>query len=424
MIMNGAILIELLILWTLLYQKEYKGRLVIMKKTIRDINVSGKRVIVRCDFNVPLNEEGEITDDIRITSALPTINYLIEQNAAVILISHLGRPKGKANPKFSLRPVADRLSSLLKQEIIFNSVDEVVNEEVREISANLKPGQIMLLENVRFRKEETENDPNFSKELANLADVYVNDAFGTAHRAHSSTTGIAEFIPAVSGFLIEKEIEFLGNAVENPERPLLAIMGGAKVGDKIPVIENLLEKVDSLIIGGGMSYTFLKAQGYEVGLSILDEEKIELAKHLLDQAREKGVTLLLPVDILAAKEFSNDAETSVFDIKDFPNDWMGLDIGDKTREIFKNEIIKARTIIWNGPVGVFEMPKFSNGTRSIAEALAESDGVTIIGGGDSAAAVRQFGLSEKMTHISTGGGASLEFLEGKTLPGVSVLQDK
>ena len=310
-----------------------------MKKTIRDINVSGKRVIVRCDFNVPLNE-GEITDDIRITSALPTINYLIEQNAAVILISHLGRPKGKANPKFSLRPVADRLSSLLKQEIIFNSVDEVVNEEVREISANLKPGQIMLLENVRFRKEETENDPNFSKELANLADVYVNDAFGTAHRAHSSTTGIAEFIPAVSGFLIEKEIEFLGNAVENPERPLLAIMGGAKVGDKIPVIENLLEKVDSLIIGGGMSYTFLKAQGYEVGLSILDEEKIELAKHLLDQAREKGVTLLLPVDILAAKEFSNDAETSVFDIKDFPNDWMGLDIGDKTREIFKNEIIK------------------------------------------------------------------------------------
>ncbi|NLP29919.1 MAG: phosphoglycerate kinase [Clostridiales bacterium] len=395
-----------------------------MKKTIRDINVSGKRVIVRCDFNVPLNEEGEITDDIRITSALPTINYLIEQNAAVILISHLGRPKGKANPKFSLRPVADRLSSLLKQEIIFNSVDEVVNEEVREISANLKPGQIMLLENVRFRKEETENDPNFSKELANLADVYVNDAFGTAHRAHSSTTGIAEFIPAVSGFLIEKEIEFLGNAVENPERPLLAIMGGAKVGDKIPVIENLLEKVDSLIIGGGMSYTFLKAQGYEVGLSILDEEKIELAKHLLDQAREKGVTLLLPVDILAAKEFSNDAETSVFDIKDFPNDWMGLDIGDKTREIFKNEIIKARTIIWNGPVGVFEMPKFSNGTRSIAEALAESDGVTIIGGGDSAAAVRQFGLSEKMTHISTGGGASLEFLEGKTLPGVSVLQDK
>ncbi|NLY71936.1 MAG: phosphoglycerate kinase [Clostridiales bacterium] len=395
-----------------------------MKKSIKDISVSGKRVIVRCDFNVPLNEEGEITDDIRITSALPTIKYLIEQNAAVILMSHLGRPKGKADPKFSLRPVADRLSSLLDQEIIFKSADQVVNDEIKEISANLQPKQIMLLENVRFRKEETENDPKFSKELADLADIFVNDAFGTAHRSHSSTTGIAEFIPAVSGFLIEKEIEFLGNAIENPERPLLAIMGGAKVGDKIPVIENLLDKVDSLIIGGGMSYTFLKAQGYEVGLSIVDEEKIEMAKSLMDKAIKKGVTLLLPVDILAAKEFSNDAEASVFDIKDFPKDWMGLDIGDKTVELFKNEIMKARTIIWNGPVGVFEMPKFSKGTRSIANALAESDAVTIIGGGDSAAAVRQFGLSEKMTHISTGGGASLEYLEGKTLPGVAVLQDR
>ncbi len=380
--------------------------------------LKGKRVFIRSDLNVPLNDQGTITEDTRIRASVPAIKLALEAGAAVLVTSHLGRPvEGTLTDKDSLAPVAARLSELLGQpvELVQNWVDG---------GFEVAPGQVVLLENCRVNVGEKKNDETLSRNMAALCDVYVNDAFGTAHRAHSSTTGIAEFIPAVSGFLIEKEIEFLGNAVENPERPLLAIMGGAKVGDKIPVIENLLEKVDSLIIGGGMSYTFLKAQGYEVGLSILDEEKIELAKHLLDQAREKGVTLLLPVDILAAKEFSNDAETSVFDIKDFPNDWMGLDIGDKTREIFKNEIIKARTIIWNGPVGVFEMPKFSNGTRSIAEALAESDGVTIIGGGDSAAAVRQFGLSEKMTHISTGGGASLEFLEGKTLPGVSVLQDK
>lgn len=394
-----------------------------MKKTIRDIDVTGKRVIVRCDYNVPLNEAGEITDDIRITSAMPTVEYLIERGASVILMSHLGRPKGTADMKYSLSPVAARLSSLLKREVIFSSVPEVVNPDVRKTAGELKPGQIMLLENVRFRKEETDNDPGFSKELADLADIYVNDAFGTAHRAHSSTAGIASFIPSVSGFLIEKEMEFLGNAVDNPKRPLLAIMGGAKVSDKIPVIENLLEKVDSLIIGGGMAYTFLNAKGYEVGRSILEEGMKETALRVLKKAKSKGIDILLPIDFHIAKEFDNDTESSFTAADRIPSDWMGLDIGPDTINLFTEEINKSNTIVWNGPMGVFEMPNFAGGTEAIAKALADSKAVTIIGGGDSAAAVQQFGLAGRMTHISTGGGASLEFLEGKTLPGVAVLQD-
>lgn len=395
-----------------------------MKKTVRDIDVKGKKVIVRCDFNVPQDKEGNITDDIRITSALPTISYLIEQGAKVILMSHLGRPDGEANMKYTLKPVADRLSELLGKSVLFISVPEVVNKEVSEAAAGLGEGDVMLLENVRFRKEETKNGANFSKELADLAEIFVNDAFGTAHRAHSSTAGVADYLPAVSGFLIEKEVKFLGSAVESPERPFVAIMGGAKVADKILVIENLLTKVDTLIIGGGMAFTFLKAKGYEIGKSILDAERIDYAAELLKKAEEKGVKLLLPVDVIASKEFSNDTETAEFDSNAIPADWMGLDIGKKTVELFREELKKAKTVIWNGPVGAFEMSNFANGTIEVAKALAESGAVTIIGGGDSAAAVEQFGLADKMTHISTGGGASLEFLEGKELPGIAVLQDK
>ncbi|MGI6734375.1 MAG: phosphoglycerate kinase [Anaerovoracaceae bacterium] len=395
-----------------------------MKKTIRDIDVRGKRVIVRCDFNVPQDENGKITDDSRIVASLPTIKYLIEKGAKIILMSHLGRPKGEPDMKYSLQPVAERLSSILGQDVQFLSKPQVVTDEIRECAAWLKPGQILLLENVRFRKEETKNDPSFSKELAELADIFVNDAFGSAHRAHCSTTGIAEYLPGVSGFLMEKELEFLGDTVENPKRPFLAIMGGAKVSDKIPVIENLLKKVDVLIIGGGMAYTFLKAQGYEIGKSLLEEDMMEMALSLLAKAKEQGVTLLLPVDVLAAKEFSNDAEAAYYDIHRMPSDRLGLDIGEKTANLFKSEIEKAATIVWNGPMGVFEMPNFAKGTKAIAEAMAVSEGTTVIGGGDSAAAVRQFGLADKMTHISTGGGASLEFLEGKVLPGVAALQDK
>ncbi|WP_206459501.1 phosphoglycerate kinase [Anaerovorax sp. IOR16] len=395
-----------------------------MKKTVRDIDVKGKHVIVRCDFNVPLNDEGTITDDIRITSAMPTVNYLIQQGAKVILMSHLGRPDGESNPKYSLKPVAKRLCELLGKEVKFSSVPEVVNDEVKKNAEALQAGDVMLLENVRYRKEETKNGEGFSKELAQLADIFVNDAFGTAHRAHSSTAGIASFIPAVSGFLIEKEIQFLGNAVEKPERPFLAIMGGAKVSDKISVIENLLDKVDSLIIAGGMAYTFFNALGYEIGTSILEADKVELASSLMNKAKEKGVKLQLPVDIRVAKEFKNDSPSTIYEMDQIPSDSMGMDIGKKSIDIFSNMISEAKTIIWNGPVGVFEMPKFAEGTKAIAEAMAKSDAVTIIGGGDSAAAVKQFGMEEKMTHISTGGGASLEFLEGKELPGVAVLQDK
>lgn len=395
-----------------------------MKKTVRDIEVKGKKVIVRCDFNVPQDKEGNITDDIRITSALPTISYLIDQGAKVILMSHLGRPDGEANIKYTLKPVADRLSELLGKSVLFINAPEVVNSEVSKAAACLEEGDVMLLENVRFRKEETKNGSAFSKELADLAEIFVNDGFGTAHRAHSSTAGIADYLPAVSGFLIEKEIKFLGNALESPERPFVAIMGGAKVADKILVIENLLDKVDTLIIGGGMAFTFLKSKGYEIGKSILDPEKVGLAADLLKKAEAKGVKLLLPADVVAAEEFSNNAETAEFDSNRIPRGWMGLDIGTKSIALFKEELKHAGTVIWNGPVGAFEMSHFAEGTLQIAQALADSKAVTIIGGGDSASAVEQFGLADKMTHISTGGGASLEFLEGKELPGIAVLQDK
>ncbi|MEG0924497.1 MAG: phosphoglycerate kinase [Anaerovoracaceae bacterium] len=394
-----------------------------MKKTIRDIHVKGKRVLVRCDFNVP-QKDGVITDDIRITAALPTINYLVENGAKVILMSHLGRPEGEANMKFTLKPVADRLSELLKQKITFISCDKVVDDKVKEAAFNLQDGQVMLLENVRFRKEETKNGADFAKELASLGEVFVQEAFGTAHRAHASTAGVADYLPAVSGFLIEKEVQFLGSAIENPERPFVAIMGGAKVGDKIPVIENLLKKVDVLIIGGGMAYTFFKAMGFEIGKSILDADNVLLAKELIEKAKTAGVDLMLPVDVIAAKEFSNDAEFAIYDREKIPEDMMGLDIGPKTVEQLLVVLNKAKTVVWNGPVGVFEMPNFAQGTEAIAKALASSKAITVIGGGDSAAAVEQFGLADKMTHISTGGGASLEFLEGKILPGIAVIEDK
>ena len=394
-----------------------------MKKTVRDIDVKGKKVIVRCDFNVPL-KEGVITDDTRITAALPTIKYMLEEGAAVILMSHLGRPEGEANMKYTLAPVAARLSELLEMEVEFAQSPVVVDEEVKAKAASLEGGKVMLLENVRFRKEETKNGAEFAKELASLAEVFVNDAFGTAHRAHSSTAGVADYLPAVSGFLIEKEIQFLGGAVENPKRPFVAIMGGAKVGDKISVIENLLKKVDTLIIGGGMAYTFYKSMGLEIGTSILDADSIDLAAQLLKQAEERGVKMIIPVDVVCAKEFKNETETLVCKREEMPADMMGMDIGPETVALYKEEIAKAATVVWNGPMGVFEMENFATGTLEVAKALAESDAITVIGGGDSAAAVEQFGLGDKMTHISTGGGASLEFLEGKELPGVAVLEDK
>lgn len=394
-----------------------------MKKTVKDIQVLGKRVIVRCDFNVPM-KDGVITDDIRIVSALPTVKYLMEQGAKVILMSHMGRPEGEPNMKYTLKPVAEHLSRLLGREVLFVSSPKVVDDQVRAAAEALKDGEVMLLENVRFRKEETKNGADFAKELASLADFFVNDAFGTAHRAHASTAGIADYLPAVSGFLIEKEVEFLGNAVENPKRPFLAIMGGAKVGDKFPVIENLLKKVDTLIIGGGMSYTFFKAGGLEIGTSILDVDSLQLAGQLVKKAEEAGVKLLLPVDVVCADAFENDAKTVIVDRENMPADMMGLDIGPKTVELFRQAIAEAETIVWNGPMGVFEMETFAKGTRQVAEALAESKAVTVIGGGDSAAAVEQFGLADKMTHISTGGGASLEFLEGKVLPGIAAIEEK
>lgn len=394
-----------------------------MKKTIREIEVKGKKVIVRCDFNVP-QKDGEITDDNRIRAALATVNYLKDHGAKVILMSHLGRPKGEPKMEYTLKPVAARLSELLGQEVKFQSCPTVVCDSVKKTAAELKEGEVMLLENVRFRKEETENGAEFAKELASLGDIFVQEAFGTAHRAHASTAGIADYLPAVSGFLIEKEVKFLGEALENPQRPFAAIMGGAKVGDKIPVIENLLKKVDTLIIGGGMAYTFFKAMGLDIGTSILDEENIELAGRLLEKAEEAGVKLLLPSDVVCAKEFSNDTETKIVERDEIPSDMMGLDIGPKTVEAYGKALKEAKTIVWNGPVGVFEMPNFAKGTKAIAEILAESDAVTVIGGGDSAAAAEQFGLADKMSHISTGGGASLEFLEGKVLPGIAVIEDK
>ncbi len=396
-----------------------------MKKTVKDIDVKDKKVIVRCDFNVPL-EDGKITDDIRIRSALPTIKYLVDNGAKVILVSHLGRPKGEAKEEFSLKPVAKRLSELLGSEVAFKSCPTVVCDTIKGMADELKPGQVMLLENVRYRKEETENEKGFAKELADLADIFVNDAFGTAHRAHASTAGIADFLPCVSGFLIEKEVKFLGNAVENPKRPFVAILGGAKVSDKITVIENLIKKVDTLLIGGGMCYTFLKAKGYEVGKSLVDEENLELAKDLMAKAEKAGVNMLLPVDSVCNTEFVNGGDIQFFDSDKMPSEYMGLDIGPKTIKLYVDEIAKAKTIVWNGPMGVFEMPHYAGGTLAVAKAMAETDAdtITVIGGGDSAAAVEKFKLADKMTHISTGGGASLEFLEGKVLPGVGAIEDK
>ncbi len=394
-----------------------------MKKTVRDIDVKGKRVLVRCDFNVPL-QDGKITDDIRIVSALPTLKYLMEQGAKLIIMSHLGRPDGEPKPEYSLAPVAERLAQLLGKEVVFLSSNTVVCNEVRKAASNLREGDVMLLENVRFRKEETKNGADFAKELAFLGDIFVNDAFGTAHRAHASTAGIADYLPCVSGFLIEKEVEFLGNAVENPKRPFVAIMGGSKVGDKISVIRNLLKKVDTLLIGGGMSYTFYKSLGFEMGESIIDEAHIDLAKELLEEAKALGVKMLLPVDFVCAKEFKNDSEKGMYAYDKMPKDMMGMDIGTETRSLYEEALKDAKTIVWNGPVGVFEMDNFAEGTKYIASVLAESDAVTVIGGGDSAAAVEKFGLADKMTHISTGGGASLEFLEGKILPGIAVIEEK
>lgn len=394
-----------------------------MKKTVRDIEVKGKRVLVRCDFNVPM-QDGKITDDARIKGALPTIEYLVDNGAKVILMSHMGRPKGEPKKEFTLAPVAERLSKLLGRDVVFAQSDVVVDDNVRETVSKMKDGDIVLLENTRYRKEETKNEEPFTGELASLGEIFVNDAFGTAHRAHCSTAGVASYMPAVSGFLIEKEIKYLDEAVNDPKRPFLAIMGGAKVGDKIPVIEELMKKVDSLIIGGGMAYTFFKAEGYEIGTSILDEESIKVAADTLKKAEEKGVKILLPADVVCASEFSNDAEKKTFDADAMPKDMMGMDIGPKTCSLFADEIKKAGTVVWNGPMGVFEMDNFAEGTRAVAEAMAESSATTVIGGGDSAAAVRKFGFGDRMTHISTGGGASLEFLEGKELPGVAVLEDK
>lgn len=394
-----------------------------MKKTVRDVNWEGKRAVMRCDFNVPL-KDGEITDDTRIRAALPTINYLIGNGAAIVLMSHLGRPKGKANPDYTLAPVAVRLSEYLGKAVRFVPSDVVVDDAVRTAAAELGAGEVMLIENVRYRAEEEKNEPEFARELASLGDIFVQEAFGTSHRAHASTTGIADYIPAVSGFLIEKELKFLGAAVENPERPFAAIMGGAKVKDKIPVITNLLDKVDILIVGGGMSYTFFKSQGYDIGKSLLDEEGLELAGDILKLASEKGVKFMLPVDVVASDEFSNDSPYGVYDVDEIPDDRMGMDIGPETVKLFTDTLKTAKTVVWNGPMGVFEMENFAVGTKAIAECLAELDATTVIGGGDSAAAVTQFGLEDKMTHISTGGGASLEFLEGRTLPGIAIIEDK
>ena len=393
-----------------------------VKKTMDDVNVKGKRVFVRVDFNVPM-EEGKITDETRIRAAIPTIEALVNAGAKVILASHLGRPKGEVNEDMRLTAVGERLSQLMNRPV--KKLDESIGEAVEKAVAEMQDGDIVLLENVRFHKGEEKNDEELSKAFAKLADVYVNDAFGAAHRAHASTEGITKFVDtAVSGYLMQKELDVLGKALSNPERPFTAIIGGAKVKDKIGVIENLLEKVDHLIIGGGLSYTFTKAQGYSVGKSLLEEDKIELARGFIEKAKEKGVQLHMPVDAVVANEFSKDAETQVVDIQNIPEDWMGLDIGPKTAEKYAEIIKNSKLIIWNGPMGVFEMDKFANGTKAVANAMAETEGYTVIGGGDSAAAVEKFGVADKMDHISTGGGASLELMEGKELPGIVALNDK
>lgn len=395
------------------------------KKSVDDINVKGKKVLVRCDFNVPLDADLNITDENRLVAAMPTIKKLIADGGKVILCSHLGKPKGEPKPELSLAPVAKRLSELLGQEVKFAADPEVVGANAKAAVEAMQEGEVILLENTRYRAEETKNGEAFSKELASLCDVYVNDAFGTAHRAHCSNVGVTEFVDtAVVGYLMQKEIDFLGNAVNNPERPFVAILGGAKVSSKISVIENLLDKVDTLIIGGGMAYTFMAAHGEEVGKSLLEEDYKEYALKMEDKAKEKGVKLLIPVDTVVGDDFSNDANRKVVGRGEIPADWEGLDIGPKTSEMFAEAVKDAKTVVWNGPMGCFEMPNFAAGTIAVAKALAETDAVTIIGGGDSAAAVNTLGFGDKMTHISTGGGASLEFLEGKELPGVAAANDK
>ena len=394
------------------------------KKTVDDIAVKGKKVLVRCDFNVPV-KDGVITDDNRITAALPTINKLVSEGAKVILCSHMGKPKGEVKKELSLDPVAKRLSEYLKKEVVFAADDNVVGENAKKAVAEMKDGDVVLLENTRFRKEETKNEDNFSQELASLAEIFVNDAFGTSHRAHCSTVGVTKYIKTSAvGYLMEKEIEYLGNAVNNPVRPFAAILGGAKVADKLNVINNLLEKVDILIIGGGMAYTFIKAQGGNIGNSLLDEEKLDYANEMIAKAKEKGVKLLLPVDAVIVKEFKNDTEFKTVPVGEIPDGWEGVDIGEKTRKLFADALKTAKTVVWNGPMGVFEFENFAAGTNAIAKTLADLDATTIIGGGDSAAAVNQLGYGDKMSHISTGGGASLEFLEGKELPGVAAVNDK
>lgn len=392
------------------------------KKTVEDIDVSNKKVLVRCDFNVPLNEDGTIADTKRIDAAMKTINYLIDNNAKVILCSHLGRPKGEYNMKYSLKPVADYLSKKLNKEV--KLAKDVVGESAKSLADSLNSKDVMLLENVRFEKGETKNDPELSKAFASLAEVYVNDAFGTSHRAHSSTAGVADYLPAVCGYLIQKEISVMGNALLEPKRPFVAILGGAKVSDKIGVINNLLEKVDTLIIGGGMGYTFLNSLGYSVGTSICEADKVSMAKDMMAKAKEKGVKFLLPVDVKVADKFDANAQTQIVDADKIPDGWMGLDIGPKTQKLFAEAILGSGTVVWNGPMGVSEWDNFAQGTIEIAKAVAESGAISIIGGGDSAAAVEKLGFADKMTHISTGGGASLEFLEGLDLPGIAALNDK
>lgn len=392
------------------------------KKSVEDIDVAGKRVLVRCDFNVPFDGEGNISDPKRIDEALKTIRYLIDHHAKVILCSHLGRPKGEFNPKYSLAPVAEYLSKVLGQPV--QMAKDVIGDSAKAICASLKEGEVALLENVRFYKEEEKNDPEFSKALASLAEIYVNDAFGTAHRAHASTAGVAAYLPAVCGYLIQKEITVMGNALANPKRPFIAILGGAKVSDKIGVISNLLDKVDTLIIGGGMAYTFMKALGYSIGTSICEDDKLDLAQEMMAKAKEKNVKFLIPLDNVVADKYDENANHHVADSDQIPDGWMGLDIGPKTQELFTSALKGAGTVVWNGPMGVSEWKNFAAGTVAVAKAVAESGAVSIIGGGDSAAAVEQLGFADKMTHISTGGGASLEFLEGLELPGIACLNDK
>lgn len=395
-----------------------------MKKTVKDIALQGKKVLMRADFNVPINDALEITDDTRIQAALPTIQYILDQGAALILMSHLGRPKNEPDPKYSLAPVAKALAKVLNRDVIFNDDGEVVGQVTKDAAAALQSGQVLLLQNTRFRPEEKKNEAGFAKELASLGDVFVDDAFGSCHRAHASTAGVANYLPAVSGFLIQKELEFIGGALDDPKHPFVAILGGAKVSDKIGVITNLLQKVDALIIGGGMAYTFYKAQGYEIGTSLLEADKVELAAGLLKEAKAKGVKLYLPVDNVVAPEFDAKATPTVVPSNAIPKDQMGMDIGPKTRKLYADVIQSAKTVIWNGPMGVFEFDAFAEGTKAVAQAMADSDATTIIGGGDSAAAVKQMGYADKISHISTGGGASLEFMEGKVLPGIDVLEDK